>query len=366
MQHDEFAPVTLSVCMIVRDEEAVIERCLKNVSQFADELIVVDTGSVDSTRAIARKHTDIVYDYTWQYDFAAARNFSFSKATCDYIMWLDADDDMDVETIGKIQHLKAHMPPDTDAVFFRYRADDDVSGGRWEIMRARLIRRAINPTWHYPIHETIFLDDGCNVLHRPDICFVHRKVRENEKRRNISIFERKMREGFELEPFNRAYYCVDLCRDENYEEAVKQFDLVYESGELACISNALECYIYSMNELHRYAELKEQMLRCLREHGANETVLCVLGDVLRREKKYGEAIEMYHRALSCKIDLNDRLAHSPDYHDFLPWLGIGKAYLNMGKLQEARDALQKAREAHPDNAQLRLLLLLAEREERGC
>ena len=81
--------------MIVRDEEAVIERCLKNVSQFADELIVVDTGSVDSTRDIACKYTDLVYDYPWQYDFAAARNFSFSKATCDYILWLDADDDMD-------------------------------------------------------------------------------------------------------------------------------------------------------------------------------------------------------------------------------------------------------------------------------
>ena len=351
--------------MIVRDEEAVIERCLKNVSQFADELIVVDTGSVDSTRDIACKYTDLVYDYPWQYDFAAARNFSFSKATCDYILWLDADDDMDAETIEKIQYLKAHMPPDTDAVFFRYRAEDEISGGRWELMRERLIRRAINPIWHYPVHEAIFLDDDCNVLHRPDICFVHRKVRKNEKRRNTSILERKMQGGFELDTFNRAYYCVDLCRDENYEEAVKQFELVYESGELSCISGALECYIYSMNELHKYAELKERMLRCLRDHGANEMVLCVLGDMLRREKKYGEAIETYRRALACQIDLKDRLAYSPDYHDFLPWLGIGKAYLNMGKLQEAKGALQKAREIHPDNTQLRILLLLAERKEHG-
>ncbi len=77
MQYDEFSPVTISVCMIVRDEEAVIERCLKNVSQFADELIVVDTGSVDGTRDIACKYTDLVYDYTWQYDFAAAELLVF-------------------------------------------------------------------------------------------------------------------------------------------------------------------------------------------------------------------------------------------------------------------------------------------------
>ena len=365
MLYDKFAPVTISVCMIVRDEEAVIERCLKNVSQFADELIVVDTGSVDGTRDIACKYTDLVYDYAWQYDFAAARNFSFSKATCDYIMWLDADDDMDAETIGKIQDLKAHMPPDTDAVSFRYRQDGSGSDIGWELMRDRLIRRAINPTWHYPIHEYIMLDKNCRILSRPDICLVHRKVKQNEKRRNISIYEKKMQEGFELDPFNRSFYCVELCRDENYEEAAKQFDLVYESGEPASVSNALESYIYSMNELHRYEELKERLQHCLRDYGANEMMLCALGDVLRREKKNEEAIEMYRAALACQIDINDYMGHSSEYHDFFPWLGIGKAYLNMGEPQKARDALQRARAIHPDNAQLCVLLLLVERKVKS-
>lgn len=365
MQGDEFFSVTVSVCMIVRDEEAVLERCLKNVSQFADELIVVDTGSVDSTREIACRYTDLVYDCTWQYDFAAARNFSFSKATCDYILWLDADDDMDAETIGKIQALKAHMPSDADAVFFRYRAGDDASGGSWELMRSRLVRRAMHPVWRYPIHEALLLDDGCNVLYRPDICFVHRKVKTNEKRRNIRIFERKLREGFELDPVSRSFYCVELCRDENHEEAVKQFDLVYESGKLACIGNALECYIYSMTELRRYTELRERLQCCLRDFGANETVFCALGDVLRREKQYGDAIEMYRKALDCQVDMNDLLAHSPDCHDFLPWLGIGKAYFNMGEVQQAKAALRRAKEIHPADPQLRVLLLLAENAERG-
>ena len=83
---------TISLCMIVKDEENVIERCLKSVKGIFDEIIIVDTGSSDSTKKIVSKYTDKIYDYKWNNDFSEARNYSFSKATCDYIMWLDADD----------------------------------------------------------------------------------------------------------------------------------------------------------------------------------------------------------------------------------------------------------------------------------
>ena len=79
--------------MIVRNEEDVLARCLDSVSSLVDEIIIVDTGSQDKTREIAARYTDHVYDFTWIDDFAAARNFSFSKATMDYQMWLDADDE---------------------------------------------------------------------------------------------------------------------------------------------------------------------------------------------------------------------------------------------------------------------------------
>ena len=78
--------------MIVKDESAVLERALNCAKQLADEIVIVDTGSKDNTKQIAQKFTDKVFDFVWQDDFSAARNFSFSKATCDYQMWLDADD----------------------------------------------------------------------------------------------------------------------------------------------------------------------------------------------------------------------------------------------------------------------------------
>ncbi len=83
---------SISLCMIVKNESQVIERCLKCVSDLVDEIVIVDTGSTDDTMSIARKFTDSIYEFPWIDDFSAARNFSFSKATKEYIMWLDADD----------------------------------------------------------------------------------------------------------------------------------------------------------------------------------------------------------------------------------------------------------------------------------
>ena len=85
---------TISLCMIVKDEEAVLDKCLKSVHDLVDEIIIVDTGSTDKTKEIAKKYTDKIYDFKWVDDFAKARNYSFSKATKDYIFWLDADDYM--------------------------------------------------------------------------------------------------------------------------------------------------------------------------------------------------------------------------------------------------------------------------------
>ena len=76
--------VTISLCMIVKNEEKVLARCLDSVADLVDEIIIVDTGSSDATKEIASRYTDQVYDFAWQDDFAAARNFSFSKASMDY------------------------------------------------------------------------------------------------------------------------------------------------------------------------------------------------------------------------------------------------------------------------------------------
>lgn len=83
--------ISISLCMIVKNEAAVLARCLDSVADLVDEIIIVDTGSTDRTKEIGAKYTDKIYDFQWIHDFSAARNYAFSLASCDYIYSADAD-----------------------------------------------------------------------------------------------------------------------------------------------------------------------------------------------------------------------------------------------------------------------------------
>lgn len=103
--------VTFSLCMIVKNEEAVLDRCLSSIADLMDEIIIVDTGSTDGTKEIAGRYTDRIYDFPWQNDFSAARNFSFSKATMDYIYTADADEVLNYENHKRFVYLKKSLLP---------------------------------------------------------------------------------------------------------------------------------------------------------------------------------------------------------------------------------------------------------------
>ena len=96
---------TLSVCMIVKDEERHLAKCLYSVSPVADEMIVVDTGSQDKTLEIAESFGAQVYNFAWTNDFSAARNYSLSKAQGDWILVMDADEVLSFQDHAKLKKL---------------------------------------------------------------------------------------------------------------------------------------------------------------------------------------------------------------------------------------------------------------------
>lgn len=103
--------ISISLCMIVKNEEAVIARCLDSVKDLVDEMNIVDTGSTDNTKEIVKQYTNRIFDFKWIDNFAAARNFSFQQATKDYILWLDADDLLNIEEQEKFRVLKNTLSP---------------------------------------------------------------------------------------------------------------------------------------------------------------------------------------------------------------------------------------------------------------
>ena len=110
---------TVSLCMIVRNEEKVLARCLDSVRGIADEICITDTGSTDKTREIARKY-GTVQAFPWCDDFSAARNFSFAQARMDYTLWLDADDVLLSSDRQKLLALKAELDGTADVVMLPY------------------------------------------------------------------------------------------------------------------------------------------------------------------------------------------------------------------------------------------------------
>ena len=100
--------------MIVKDEEDSLERCISSIAAAMNEIIIVDTGSRDRTKEIAASLGAKVYDFTWCDDFAKARNYAFSKATKEYVMWLDADDYITMDNLENLLELKnSSLRPDS-------------------------------------------------------------------------------------------------------------------------------------------------------------------------------------------------------------------------------------------------------------
>ncbi|MEK6869218.1 MAG: glycosyltransferase family 2 protein, partial [Nanoarchaeota archaeon] len=95
----------ISLCMIAKDEEDYIEKCINSVKSIVDEMIIVDTGSNDRTKEIAKKFTDKIYDFKWNDDFSSARNFLISKATKDWVLVLDADETISSRDLAAIKNL---------------------------------------------------------------------------------------------------------------------------------------------------------------------------------------------------------------------------------------------------------------------
>ena len=101
--------IPISVCIIAKNEEKNIEKCLAPLMPYNFEIIVVDTGSTDRTKEIAHKYTALVYDFEWVDDFSAARNFSLKKASHNYVLIIDCDEFLtEIDLEGIYQAIEEH------------------------------------------------------------------------------------------------------------------------------------------------------------------------------------------------------------------------------------------------------------------
>lgn len=200
--------MTISVCMIVKNEEKNLADCLDCLKAIADEIIIVDTGSTDATKSIASKYTDKVYDFEWINDFAAARNFAFSKATQDYIYSADADERLDEENQKKFLLLKEALLPEIEIVQMYYcnQLENNTIYSFDKEYRPKLYKRMRQFIWQERIHEAVALEP---VVFDSDIEIIHRPS-SGHGSRDLKVFASMVENGETLSKRLKEIYAKEL------------------------------------------------------------------------------------------------------------------------------------------------------------
>ena len=344
--------ITISLCIIVRNEENTIGFCLDSVKGIPDEIVIVDTGSTDRTKKIVEKYTDRIFDFTWIDDFAAARNFAFSQATMDYILWLDADDILAASDRDKFEELKKTIDPLVDVVSMPYHyAFDQFGKVSFSFRRNRLVKRDKNFRWIGAVHE--YLAVSGNVL-SSDICVTHKRIEGQNSDRNLKIFERRKEKGESFSPRDSYYYGNELFDHKLYSRAVEEYQEFLKTGqgwvedEISACGKLADCF----RELGKTDKQLESIYKSFDYASPRAEFCCRLGFHFLNAKRYVQGIFWYKLASQLEKPVDNSGFMTEACWTWLPHLQLCVCYDRLGKHELAYEHNEIAREYSPENAQV--------------
>lgn len=290
--------MTLALCMIVKNEEKVLARCINSVAGLFDEIVIVDTGSTDKTKSIAAEYTDKIFDFEWCDDFSAARNFSFSKADSDYIMWLDADDVILPGDCQALKDLKSSGEMEsTDVWMMRYNtAFDENQNPTFYYYRERIVKKSKNFYWQGRVHEALAYS---GIISYSEIAVTHRSVKTTYSKRNLMIYEKQIADGEELSLRDTFYYARELYYHKQYDEAEKILK-AFVKNENAWLENRLEgakILSYCLRETGKMQQALEALVYTLSFAEPRADICCEIGEVLMMKKEFKKAVFWFELAL---------------------------------------------------------------------
>lgn len=326
--------VTVSLCMIVKNEEQILQRCLDSLAGLMDEIIIVDTGSTDATKQIAAKYTELIYDFTWINDFAAARNFAFSKATKEYIYSADADEVLDEKNRAAFLQLKQTILPEIEIVQMYY-ANQLSYGTIYNYdreLRPKLFKRNRTFQWQGAIHEQVGItpviyDSEIEICHMPQ---------SSHKDRDLEAFARLVESGNPLDKRLHNIYAKELfiSGEEKDFLAARAFFKAScaeeargdeELKEAACVAARAARLAGDVADFFKYAM---KVVAC---DGCAE-ICCELGEYYRQQEDYDEAVVwFYNAAFETESILSIRCGKE------IPLQGLADCYRALGNEAQAAE-----------------------------
>lgn len=224
----------LSLCMIVKDEEDCINRCLSSVKSVVDEMIIVDTGSSDRTVEICESFGAKVFNFPWNESFSDARNYGLERATGDWILWLDADEEVDASDVHKLRDILYSDDFLLSVHLINYYGDRPEPDKTFDIAHTRLFQNHKGFKFNNKIHEMLNVNevfaasDESPIIKTVPIKIYHYgyldTVNETKKKfeRNISMLEKEL-EQKDYSPWIEYHIASEYYRVKQYSKA---FDYV--------------------------------------------------------------------------------------------------------------------------------------------
>lgn len=335
--------------MIVKNEENIIGRCLDSVKGIFDEIIIVDTGSTDKTKKIVKKYTSKIYNFKWIDDFSAARNFSFSKATKEYIFWLDADDIIKEEDRLKFLKLKETLNKDVDVVIMKYNLTSELNGDTiCTFPRERVLKREKNFLWHDCVHEYIVLTG--NIIN-VDIGVTHVSTHKNSTR-NLDILEKKLKDKKGLSNRNKFYYARELFIHKQYDKAINYYEEFLKTDD-GIISNYIDscmdlAYCYKLKN-DKQSELKT-LIRSFEYDAPHAETCCRIGYYYKEKEEYKKALVWFNIAINLQKPEGNTLSVLHDCWGYIPYMEMCSCYFKLKNYKQAYLCNKKAGEYKPDDS----------------
>jgi glycosyltransferase involved in cell wall biosynthesis len=344
---------SLALCMIIKNEESHLPRLFESFKDCFDEIHITDTGSTDNSVEIAKSLGATVHHFTWVNDFAAARNYSFSHAKSDYIMWIDGDDEL-VSAKG-LKNFRDTIMSTADYWVCRYDYASDAKTGKslCSFARERIVKRHKGMEWKYPIHEGILPVGGMSsVTTSYTNAFFIKHVRtqedlEKDRSRNINLFKSL---GDNLDARMRYYYGKELFEIGKPVEAAVELLKAMECKNLEFHDRVLAiqyaCYSFmSCNQFERVIEIAHEGLKIA---PGRAEFWCLLGDAYIKQNKLQEALPCFGAAKTCimpSLDAPSALFFHENTYTNYPRNQISRIYANVGLIDcaylEAKESLEK-------------------------
>ena len=313
-----------SVCIIGKNEEKNIDRCLSSISFYGFEIIFVDTGSVDHTKELVAQYTDKIFDFPWCDDFSAARNFSLAQASNEWIFMLDCDEWIEQIDLEELDYFRKHL-----------------SHAAGSITRKNLTGSSDNPSFtidhterffskrhfHYtgiiheqltPKHEKSFETFLLNTAIGHSGYLMTEEQRLNKANRNISLLKKQLTEkpddSYTLYQLGKGYEMLyDFVHASHYFEKALHPDLDFS---LAYTQALVISYGESLLATEQYAKALS-----LTEYKDSFTdsadYFYLLGLIYSKNSLFEDALGSFETALSCTI------IRRAGTNSYLPYYEIG-------------------------------------------